>query len=987
MAQTEITKDFTNFLGLDLRSSDLNRPPGYATSFLNKQIRKSGAIETRLGYKAGLSSLGGNGLFVFKRTDKTTGAKTDELLTVDNNLHRAIATTFTISYVGASTCVFRLFLDTSASPYVFKAQIDEGSTENRLNYSLGNGFDEASPVTLANLKTQIDAISGGNFSATIGGAGVTSIPAAFLPLVRDASFLNGTNLALTAYSWQEVNDTVTNPLAGSETNRNASDFENVSSVQLNEVLYLSNGYDDPLKYDGQTIFRSGMPEGGKPTIAESSHSGAALNVSRFVCDTEANTPNGSGVVLFDKNGSVGVFVDKNAGNIPIPDYFAGCTRTIRFGTLTTGMTANQVATAFAALVDADGQFTAPAPGAATVDVTDVEYGERQAAKNGVPSTTWTVSTPTPGVGGISNGGVRYYYSVTYLQKDNYGNEVEGIMSEDATDPNDTEKTGVVLSGSDKDVTSTLTNLQAGSGFNTNCAIVNGGQAGVNTITVDSGHTIKVGDTAYFSDGVSGGMVEREVTAIAATTITVAGSAVNVSDNAVISNNLRIRLWRNKEGGTAKFLVAEIANNSLSATQSYVDSKKDSDLGLEYEEPRFSHGLPPKGKYLATWNGVLVVSGNRESPNELFYSTIEGPEYFPEETNSYIVESSYGDETRGIAPVNEVFCAFNEKSVHVFSGDITENLIRRTQILVNEVGAQSHASIQSAGLETYFVDDSGVFNCLNGQLPPPDNEVGYPIKPFFTQNQFFDEGSLALRRSVGFNDRTNERYFLFAPVETLTSGGERYANSESKVLVHDYARNSWFEWRNINAASGFVTFNGEIWFQERRYSSFTSSVEHIAYRVQSKFWDDTIRDFKVQEDDWAYADQREMIQDEYGSDWFADGNPSVWKKASRLKAWVLEAVQPNEFTVTIQTENDYQKGLTDSEYDIVLGSPAEGWGFGQWGQFPWGDPAGSEPQNQRLKPAKYRSQRILFRSKNIHENVVISGFQRQFRYAYLPEMKE
>jgi hypothetical protein len=109
------------------------------------------------------------------------------------------------------------------------------------------------------------------------------------------------------------------------------------------------------------------------------------------------------------------------------------------------------------------------------------------------------------------------------------------------------------------------------------------QVSVSTITVDDGsggsHTMKVGQTAYFYDSVSASFVTREITAVAATTITIAGAAVTVADNAVISNNLRIMILRTVSTGTIYKFVAEIPNNSFSATQVYTDATADASLGL------------------------------------------------------------------------------------------------------------------------------------------------------------------------------------------------------------------------------------------------------------------------------------------------------------------------------------------------------------------------------------------------------------------------
>jgi hypothetical protein len=294
------------------------------------------------------------------------------------------------------------------------------------------------------------------------------VPAAFLSIVRNCNLVDGDCTTDAGY-WTDVNETTTNALNGSYTNRNQSYFENASFVQLNNVVYIANGYDELQKYDGQTIYRAGLP---KPS---------------------------------------------------------------------------------------------------------------------------SITSALGGAGAIT--GNNYYHVAVYEQIDavgniNYGNEL--MVS-----------TGLNAVAQSMDVT--VANIQAGSGFNTNCAIVNGAQVAVTTITVDDGsggsHTMKVGDTAYFYDSISASYVERNITAINATSITIAGAAVTVADNAVISNNLRIMLFRNETAALTPevfYLVAEIPNNSFAATQSYNDNITDANLGEEFIPPINARDLPPKGKYVSSY---------------------------------------------------------------------------------------------------------------------------------------------------------------------------------------------------------------------------------------------------------------------------------------------------------------------------------------------------------------------------------------------------
>ena len=55
------------------------------------------------------------------------------------------------------------------------------------------------------------------------------------------------------------------------------------------------------------------------------------------------------------------------------------------------------------------------------------------------------------------------------------------------------ETTSLLSPAAQSIDVTVANVLASTGFNTNCAVVNGAQSGVTVITVDAFHTMKVGD--------------------------------------------------------------------------------------------------------------------------------------------------------------------------------------------------------------------------------------------------------------------------------------------------------------------------------------------------------------------------------------------------------------------------------------------------------------------------------------------------------------
>ncbi len=827
MADYLLQKRYVNHFGLDLKSTDITRQEQYASDMLNAQYTPTGAIEKRKGYQGHGPNFGGFGLYTYNRIDPVTGLQTQELLGVKDKLYRFTDTTLTVSYAGANpSALISIFFDVATTTY--RCQLVEGSTVV-LDQDLGLGTDEATPFTVADLDSAISAVTG--FSATTSGDG--TVPAAFLKITRDHDLsATGSDLVVMTGSWVLVPSPITSPFAGSLTNRNAVNFENVSATQAANCMFFANGYDDVVKYDGQNVYRAGLP-----------------------------TPN-----------------------------------------------------TFTAAIGAAGSIT----------------------------------------------GTNYLYSIRYTQFDAAGNLIEGNIT----------STTNLLNPTADSIDLVLPNVLAASGFNTNCAVVNGLQSTVNTITVDAFHTLKVGDTAYFFDGVSASYVEREVTAVGGTTVTVAGAAVTVADNAVMSNNLRIGVYRSLSSGSTPtdfFLVVELPNNSFTATQAYTDDAIDSALGVQLLTPLTDRSAPPKGKYVSVFRNQLVVAGNINFPNTFYWSDIDGPEYFPDGVNSADVDTLLGDAISGISPNNEVFAVFKDKSIHIVSGNIAENQIRVDQ-LTSDIGCAAHATIQEVKGQLFFLSDRNVYAMVGGQLP---KAIGEKIDPIFAvSSAVAEEERLKLKRAVGFNDRNNERYLLYLPTES-TNNSLVHPNDNSVVFTWDQVKNSWLKWNNINMAGGMAAANSQVYFSERRYRSSDGVVVSYLYRVNDL------------NDAFDYQDHTQAVAFEYSSNWEALGEPSVLKRFLKIRIFALDELVNNALHLNIKTEINYIKDAANSEFDFEFSS--DGYGVSEYGNAPYGDPAELAAKN-RLGQGRVRSLRVRFFNSLDQENIAMTGWELEIAAPFRPGFK-
>jgi len=596
-----------------------------------------------------------------------------------------------------------------------------------------------------------------------------------------------------------------------------------------------------------------------------------------------------------------------------------------------------------------------------------KYDGQTFYRAGLPKATPAPTAVTVGVGGGNGINDDRQHSYTFLQIDNQGNVIEGEISD---------QNAIVSYSGSQDADVTVTNLIAGSGFNTNCAIVAGVQVAVNTITVDDGaggaHTMQPGDTAYFFDGVTGGFITRNVVSIVAgVSITIAGAAVDVLDNAVISNNLRISLYGTTASGTDRFLIDEFPNDSFNATQVIRDDVTAAEIlnNAQFAEPLIVPSLPRKTRYITEFQDTLVLAGDNANVNAIYFADFgNSREGFDVFQRSILAESGKGDRITGIGTNNEILLTGKERSLFVTSGDISTFRIRTDQLTSGDIGVQSHHTIREVLGALAFLAEDNVYVVKSGQLPIP---IGDPILPVIIGDIENVGSNFILKRAQAVNDVNNQKYYLFLPTEQVAFG-EITADEDSRILSYDYFKGSWSRRNQVNAMSGFAKINKEVWFAERRNSVPTTSVENFAYL------------FGKGDEDSDYNDHQNSIPWVFGTDWEYAEDAVIFKRLLRMRPLAVVEIIPNSVaTLEMDCEIDWFEGVVGSAKTVTIGLTGTGWGFGSWGTFPWGDPKSidRDPLVFKMKRTKLKSWRFIFRNSEFFENVRLSGYEQQLALPY------
>lgn len=675
--------------------------------------------------------------------------------------------------------------------------------QEQFDRCLGKGFNENPSYKISSLVSLISTLTG----VTVVTTGSTNHPAAFIEIAEQTNIADGKSVTLNWYYWESAHRTISSTFSGLASKINSDEFRNATFAAYEESVFIANRFDEVQKYDGQTVYRAGMPRGATPTA------------------------------------------------------------------LTSG-----------------------------------------------------------GGTGVDNGSHTWY--ITYEQIDHNGSIVEGRPSiGDAYD-----------AGSAKDINVTFANLVQGSGWNTNCAIVDGAQGPINTITVDNGTagqagSLRVGDTAYFFDSVENAYVTRAVTAITATSITVAGAAVTVADNDPISNNLRIKLWRTGSSGTTRYLVRSLANNSYSANQTFLDATSDATLEtqLEYDVLPRQSDPPPKVGIVVAFQGQLIFTDDPVNDDYVWFSEppkfgVGQPEYVPQNIdlgdveNSFIIPSN-DDDVTGAGVAGSTLLIFKDKSIYGVYGDLaTSQFTVQTVAPGSNIGCVSHHTIASIGGLIYFLHSNGVYAIAETQLYPTDN-FGNPVPLSLMIDQVFRQDKLelneryVLKRATAINYTKDNQYLLYLPAEDI--GGPRAGNNSSRVFCYDYQGKNWFEWIRMNAAGGWYIINDNLYWQERQKNNSTITAkkykQHRKYRLIDQ------------------VDHVTPIRVTWESSWEDLGQPRVRKKFVRsvmLFDEISALYQQNIPTLCFYSYKDWVDGRVSTRSDIMQKLQGGKWSTDHWNWIGW-----------------------------------------------------
>lgn len=865
------------------------------------------------------------------------------------------------------------------------------------NFMFGKGFDVVPPYLISQFLTALAAVP--NLLVAINGD--TNLPAAFLQIVEPIVINSSLPFTINYWYWQKVNFTINPPLPGSANIKyqNSPDFENASMAVFDDVIFICNGWDYPQKYDGQTVYRAGMPIGARPTAVDGSSISAPFNTGEVY----------QYAITYEQVDAKGHIVEGEISEIFSYEVQSGPTASqVTVNNLISTAKANwntNFALTTAATASVYGPYTDPKGNVYYFDLISLHtgftikigdtayYGDGNA---GTSSSSVTNSFVIPLVSGhviepgdlvvfIDTSFVTYYRLVVSTTPTSMN--IQGVP---VTIPNATTfiafKTGLVFG---------------------DVAIINGSQSNINTIIVFSGHSVLVNDIVEFIDSQDN-LQRRNVTGVSSTSITIDGisvsvisgvliSSINQRNNAInilrvndvpvqfldndrISNNLRINVYRTKKNESFNvngeiYLVKTLVNDgSGTGTQSFFDLLTDDEVQRSYDNPIEIPTPPPISKYVKAFGNQLFYAGgergNPDNSDNVFFSEGNAPENVPLATNFFSVPN-VDDDITGIGVSGSTLITTKNHSLWATTGNFLTGQIEVVQIAQGtNIGCVANASIASVGTLMYFLHTNGVYAITENQLFPTDAfgnpiPVSLAIDVLFRQTNYLPWTKYVLKRAVAVNYTKDNQYLLFLPCEDSQTT-IRTANINSIILCYDYQGKNWFTWDNMNAAGGIFVIDDELYFQERRFSRVDGNTanlykQHRFYRL-------------VDHADHAGAQICEWV-----SSWEDLGQPEVRKKFCRcvlLLDRLSELLQYNNPQIEFSS---YLNRLPNLKNTIVTLTQTDNirnssWSISGWGWNFWSGYQDSFITINLKQGTVAKSIQVGFTIKGINMDIKLAGFQ-------------
>lgn len=865
------------------------------------------------------------------------------------------------------------------------------------------GYDVPNPYPISQFLGVLNNISG----ITAFASGDTTYAAAFIPIQEFTNVVSGEETVLNYYYWEKITAPI-NPLlpgSASRNNQNSPTFENASFCVFDEVLYCTNGYDFPVKYDGQNAYLAGMKKGDRPIVTDNGAGALPFNTEYYYAISYEQKDNATHIIEGQISDN---FLYKTPNDAAT---HSNSVASLSIESNTGYNTAAALATGAADTVygpDSNGfyyHFIATSPGH-TFTVGDTAYYLDRV----IAQVNWT-TLPTAGVNlpidpgyGVLVGDLVFFTDNTGVLRQRHVVDLDTTVT-----PNLME-----IEGSNVDTSNNPAILEyVESPIYGHVGIADGNQLNVTTFNLKNGHNLQIGNVITFRDP-SNIIQTRTITGRTATSITFAYSAsildltfiqsnaidnnqitlqtsksasIVTNSNDPISNNLKVNIYRSQGSPNGELtelsLLVSLPNNPFSTNLTFIDNLLDSELAYQpaFGNPIQQPNPPPKCKYILTYQNLIIYAGGSRNPidtewslDAFYWSIGDQPEAVPAATNFQLLPSN-DDIISGLGISGSTLVVGKDRSIYSISGDLITSQFQVTPVAPgSNIGFAAHATVKSVGNMLYFLHTNGVYSMIENQMFPTDAfgdpiPLTKPIDVLFRTKPFDQNKQFVFKRAVAVNYTSDNEYWLFVPCENV-SGTVRNANANSRVFCFDYMDKNWFQWDNINAAGGFVTIGDDIYWQERRLSGFVGNTANL-YRQH--------RNYRLID----FADHTQPISVFWSSSWEDLDYPQVRKKFIRamlLLARVDSLYQLNQPFLFFSSYLDRVPNLRDTFAPVTTVNNSTQWGQA-WSWQKWSGLVDSFIRINLKNGTTAKSMQISLQMKQLNTSFKFAGFQLEISPEY------
>ena len=233
------------------------------------------------------------------------------------------------------------------------------------------------------------------------------------------------------------------------------------------------------------------------------------------------------------------------------------------------------------------------------------------------------------------------------------------------------------------------------------------------------------------------------------------------------------IYRSKSGvaGTHYLLSnGDISNDTVTLTDSYTDAEL---TATEYPAGNETC-TPPKGKFLVLHQGRLFFANNDTTPSRIYWSEIEGHDYFDIASEYFDIRKNDGDE---ITFVKNLLGKLTVSKTNTIQKIYTDGDTPSSDWAISDpfsfVGNQAHYSAVNTAIGVVYLGNNGIYN-FNGQYSTLiSDQVAPEIRDIKASNY----------ENVWSEYYLNKYYMAYTSNETGSSTNDR-------VLIYDFLTDAY-----------------------------------------------------------------------------------------------------------------------------------------------------------------------------------------------------